>query len=170
MKNSERKFQRVYGDLKCCIKQMDMPIQNEVCDENRLSFWTELDDGQHYNAMLVIYFGDLDLIKVFSYYNRVPDSRRSVVLEALNEINQKLHTACFTVEVNTGALVCHGGLYVEGVALKKRRFRKILLEIFKCAFLYTEMIDHLTTAGPIQEGPEAGKPVGVEDNLETIAT
>ena len=155
MKSSERKIQRIYGDLKCFIKQLDLPIQNEVCDENRLSFWTELDDGQHYNAVLVIYFGDLDLIKVFSYYNRVPDSRRSVVLEALNEINQKLHTACFTIEVNTGALVCHGGLYVEGAALKKRRFRKILLEIFKCAFLYTETIDRLTTCGA-----DTGRPGG----------
>ena len=149
---------------------MDMPIQNEVCDENRMSFWTELDDGHHYNAMLVIYFGDLDLIKVFSYYNRVPDSRRSVVLEALNEINQKLHTACFTIEVGTNILVCHGGLYVEGAALKKRRFRKVLLEIFKCVFLYTETLDRVTASGQMQEGPEAGNPVGMENYVESIAT
>ena len=170
MTSSNRKITRIYAEVKNCYKQLGMPIQNEEYDGNRISFWTELDDGEFYNAMLVVYFGDLDLIKVFSYYNEVPVSRRSEVLEEINKINDKLHTACFTIEVNTNILVCHGGLYVEGAALKKRRFRKILLEIFKCVFLYTDTLDRITASGQMQEGPEAGKPVGVEDNLETIAT
>jgi hypothetical protein len=170
MKSSNRKMNRIYGELKSCFKQLDMPVQNEDLDEHRPNFWTEWDDGQFYNAMLVVYFGDLNLIKVFSFYNEVPDSVRVTVLEALNKINEELQTACFTVDIDNRVVVCHGGLYVEGAALRKRRFRKILLEILKCVFLYTETIDRLTTSGQIQEGLEVGNRIGVEDHVETIAT
>ena len=166
-------MKRIYGELKSCFKQLDMPIQNEDCDERRPNFWTEWDDGQFYNAMFVVYYGDLDLIKVFSYYNEIPDSSRCDVLEALNKINEKLQTACFTVDVDNRIVVCHGGLYVEGAALKKKRFRKIILEILKCVFLYTEVIDQLATLGKTQKDPPEAKPVGVEeevDNIETGAT
>lgn len=172
MKNSTDNIRRIYGNVKSCFRQLDMPVQNEDLDVCRPNFWTQWDDGQFYNAMLVVYYGDLDLIKVFSYYNEVPDSRRSAVLEALNKINEQLQTVCFMIDVNNHVILCHGGLRVEGGVFKKIRFRKIIFEILKCVFLYTEAIDRIAASEQTQKGPADAGPVGAKketDNSEKAA-
>jgi hypothetical protein len=160
----------VFRNIKSCIRQFDMPITHVRVDNYRSSLWTKWDDGQHVNELLIVYHGNLGIVSIFSYYNRVPESRRYEAIRALYRLNEKLQKTYFTIDQDNRRIFCYAGIQLKGVALGKKRFRKVLIDILKCVFLYSDTIDELTGPEQAETGPVEGHQFEVENYVESIAT
>jgi hypothetical protein len=168
--NREKKMKKVFRNIKSCIRQFDMPIIDVRDDDSRSSLRTKWDDGQHVNELLIVYHGNLGIVSIFSYYNQVPEARRYEAIAALFKLNEKLQKTYLTIDQDNRRIFCYAGIQLKGVALAKKRFRRVLLEILKCVFLYSDNIAEIAGPEQAETGPVEGHQIEVEDYVEAIAT
>ena len=165
VKNTNKLFQRV----KICIRQFDMPIKVVQDGGGISSFWTKWDDGQYVNDMLIVYHRKTSIVSIHSYYDQVPESKRSEAVRSLCKLNEKLQKTHYTIDGNNGRIFCYAALPVKGNTLGKKRFRRMLLDILKCLFLYSDAIAELTGQEGADTDPIEGHPVEVNGYAESIA-
>lgn len=164
------RMKKVFRNIKSCVRQFDMPIRHEQNNDCCSSLWTEWDDGQHVNEMLIVYQRNMGIVSIFSYYNEVPESRRHEVIGVLFKLNERLQMPHFTIDEENHRICCYADLLVNGLKLGKKRFRRTLIDILKCVFLYSDTIAKIAGSGQAETGPVEGHPVEVDDYVESIAT
>jgi hypothetical protein len=147
--NKMNKVKKVFRNIKTAIRQFDMPIKQVHDDDGYSSLRTKWDDGQHVNEMLIVYYWNAGIVCIFSYYNQVPESRHYETIDALLKLNEKLQKTYFTIDEGNRRIFCCAAIQLKGVALAKKRFRRTLVELLKCLFLYSDTIAELT--GPEQD-------------------
>jgi hypothetical protein len=164
-----KKFSKVFRRIKICIRQFDMPIKDVKDGDGYSSLWTKWDDGQYVNDMLIVYHRDANTVSIHSYYNQVSESKRSEAVRSLGRLNEKLQKTHFTIDGDNGRIFCYAALSVKGNTLGKKRFRRMLLDILKCVFLYSDCIAELTGQEGTGTDPVEGHPVEVNGYAESIA-
>ncbi len=161
--NKEKKMKKVFRNIKSCIRQFDMPITDVRDDDSRSSLRTKWDDGQHVNELLIVYHGNLGIVSILSYYKQVPEARRYEAIAALFKLNEKLQKTYFTIDQDNRRIFCYAGIQLKGVALGKKRFRKVLIDILKCVFMYSDTIAELTGHQQAEKELVAGHQIELED-------
>jgi len=165
MKNTNKLFQRI----KICISQFDMPVKDVRDGGGYSSFWTKWDDGQYVNDMLIVYNRTASIVSIHSYYDQVPESKRSEAIRFWWKLNEKLQKTHFTIDGDNGRIFCYAALPVKGNTLGKKRFRRMLVDILKCVFLYSDTIAELTGQEGAEVSPVEGHPVEVNGYAESMA-
>lgn len=165
VKNTNKLFQRI----KICIRQFDMPIKVVQDGGGISSFWTKWDDGQYVNDMLIVYHRNARIVSIHSYYDQVPESKRSEAIWSLWRINEGLQNTYFSIDGDNRRIFCYAALPVKGNTLVKKRFRRMLLDILKCVFLYSDTIAELTGQEGADTGAVEGHSVEVNGYAESIA-
>lgn len=160
---------KIFRRIKICIRQFDMSIQHVQEDDSYSSLWTKWDDGQYVNDMLIVYHRNARIVSIHSYYDQVPESKRSEAARSLCKLNEKLQKTQFSIDGNNGRIFCYAALPVKGNTLVKKRFRRMLLDILKCLYLFSDAIAELTGQEGADTGPVDGHPVEVNGYAESIA-
>jgi len=168
--NKAKKINKVFRHIKSCIRQFDMPITHVRDDGGYSSLCTKWDDGQHANDMLIVYHRNSSIVSIHSYYNQVPESKRFEAIRSLWKLNEGLQKTYFSIDGDNRRIFCYAAISVKKNTLGKKRFRRMVLDILKCVFLYSDTIAELTGPEQTETGPVEGHQIEVEDYVEAIAT
>lgn len=168
--NQMYKMNKVFRRIKICIRQFDMPINDVKDGDGYSSLWTKWDDGQYVNDMLIVYHRNARIVSIHSYYNQIPESKRSEAIWSLWRINEGLQNTYFSIDGDNRRIFCYAAISVKGNTLVKKRFRRMLLDILKCMFLYSDTIAELTGLERAEISPVEGEEVDVKGYVESIVT
>ena len=140
MDNFTKRDEKIFADLKACLKDSGLPIKEEHQNGTFMVIETEFDYATYPIKIIILLDSDHDTVIVNISYGVVPSNKIETLYDLINRINMTLCTSHFAVHPDTGQLALLSGMYFTEDMINKQEFQIILKQLLSDSYNFAPLI------------------------------